>query len=258
MDRRESTKAAHAGPIRPPGYHGRPYRHRDPAVCSRNAPSRCRRPARDGKGDKGVGLPTTDIPAHHPVGERHHRNLHSDLAASHHSPLPQRKERDGPPIGFFVDLRRQKHLPPNLYCQALLQGHILAIPDPDAPTGISPLLTPPYSAVPVNSQQRAMLIQVLLFMVQDRLSKEEATELLDQRVHVLTSTQELRHSTRNFVKLAGDYVGEGSHVCVLMASCPRHIDRFNRQYDKAFARGPLFGADLIDCIHKRVQVFLNS
>ena len=54
-------------------------------------------------------------------------------------------------------------------------------------------------------------------MGQDCLSKEEATELLDQRVHVLTSTQDLRHLTRNFVKLAGDYLGEGIPVCVLMA-----------------------------------------
>ena len=38
-----------------------------------------------------------------------------------------------------------------------------------------------------------MRIQVLLSMGQDRLSKEEATELLDQRVHVIASTQELRH-----------------------------------------------------------------
>ena len=86
-------------------------------------------------------------------------------------------------------------------------------------------------------------------MGQDRLSKEEMTELLDQRVHMLTLTQELRHSTRNFVRLAGDYLGEGSPVCVMMASWPRHIDRFERQYDKAFARYPLFGADLIDRIH---------
>ena len=55
-----------------------------------------------------------------------------------------------------------------------------------------------------------MRIQVLLSMGQDRLSKEEATEILDQRVHVLTSTQELRHSTQNFVKLEGDYLEEGS------------------------------------------------
>ena len=44
-----------------------------------------------------------------------------------------------------------------------------------------------------------MRIQVLLSMGQDLLSKEEATELLYQRVHVLMSTQE----TCTFVKLAG-------------------------------------------------------
>ena len=44
----------------------------------------------------------------------------------------------------------------------------------------------------------------------------------------------------------------------MMASWPRHIDRFKRQYDKAFARDPLFGEDLMDRIHKRVQVFLHS
>ena len=38
----------------------------------------------------------------------------------------------------------------------------------------------------------------------------------------------------------------------------RHIDRFERQYDKDFARDPLFGADLMDRIHKHVQVFLHS
>ena len=95
-------------------------------------------------------------------------------------------------------------------------------------------------------------------MGQDRLSKEEATELLDQRVHVLTSTQELRHSTRKFVWLAGDYLGEGIPVCIMMALWPRHIDRFEQQYDKNFYRGPLFGADLMDRIHKRMQVFLHS
>ena len=103
-----------------------------------------------------------------------------------------------------------------------------------------------------------MRIQVLLSMGQDILSKGEATELLDQRVHVITSNQEIRHSTRNFVKLAGDYLGEGIPVCVSMALWPRHIDRFERQYDKAFARYPLFGADLMDIIHKLVQVFLHS
>ena len=103
-----------------------------------------------------------------------------------------------------------------------------------------------------------MRIQVLLFIVHNRLSKEESTELLNQRVHVLTSTQEMHHVTRNFVKLAGDYLGEGVPVCLSMASWPRHIDRLERQYEKAFARDPIFGADLMDIIHKCVQVFLHS
>ena len=37
------------------------------------------------------------------------------------------------------------YLPTSL-CQAILQGNILDILDLDAPTGLSPLLTPPYSA----------------------------------------------------------------------------------------------------------------
>ena len=147
---------------------------------------------------------------------------------------------------------------PTSFCQALLQGHILAIPDPDAPTGLSPIFTPTSSAGPANAQQCAMHIQVLLSMGHDCLSKEEATEPLDQRVHVLMSTQDLRHLTRNFVKLAGDYLVEGSPICLSMASWQRHIDRFERQFDKTFARDPLFGAYLMDRIHKRVQVFLHS
>ena len=147
---------------------------------------------------------------------------------------------------------------PAFFFQALLQGHILVIPDPDAPTGLSPLLTPPFSAGPANTQKLAMHIQVLMSMGQDCLSKEEATELLDQRVHVLASTQDLHHLTRILVKLAGDYLGEGSPVYLLMALWPRQIDRSERQYDKAFVRDPLFGSDLMDRINKRVQVFLYS
>ena len=82
---------------------------------------------------------------------------------------------------------------PTSFCQALLQGNILDIPDPDATMGLSHILTPPSSAGPVNAQQRSVRIQVLLSMGKDQLSKEEAGKLLDHRVHVLTSTQELRH-----------------------------------------------------------------
>ena len=130
------------------------------------------------------------------------------------------------------------------FCQTLLQEHILAIPDPDVPTGLSPLLIPPSSAGPANAQQRAIRIQVLLSMVQDCISKEEAGELLYQRVHFLTSTQELRHSTRNFLKLARDCLREESPICLSMGLWPRHIDRFERQYNKAFAKGSSFWGGL--------------
>ena len=39
------------------------------------------------------------------------------------------------------------------FLQALLQGHILVIPDLDAPAGLPPLLTLPSSAGPANVQQ---------------------------------------------------------------------------------------------------------
>ena len=41
-------------------------------------------------------------------------------------------------------------------------------------------------------------------MGQDRLSKEESGELLDQRVHVVATTQEIHYSTRNFVQITVD------------------------------------------------------
>ena len=44
----------------------------------------------------------------------------------------------------------------------------------------------------------------------------------------------------------------------MMAWWPHHIDRFKRQYNKTFSWDPLFGADLMDWIHKRVQVLLHS
>ena len=42
-----------------------------------------------------------------------------------------------------------------------------------------------------------------------------------------------------------------------MVIWPYNIDRFDRQYDKAFTKYPLSGADLIDRIHNCVQVFLH-
>ena len=60
------------------------------------------------------------------------------------------------------------------------------------------------------------------------------------------------------MKLAGDYLGEESPIYLSMGTWLRHIDRFDCQYYKAFARDPLFGVDLMDLIQKRVQVFLHS
>ena len=65
-------------------------------------------------------------------------------------------------------------------------------------------------------------------MGNDSPYKEEAGELLYHRVHVLTSTQELRHLKRNFVNLAGDYLGEEIPICLSMGLWPRHIDHFER------------------------------
>ena len=43
-----------------------------------------------------------------------------------------------------------------------------------------------------------------------------------------------------------------------MATLSHHIDRFEKQYVKAFAGDRLFGAVIVDIIHKWVQVFLHS
>ena len=82
--------------------------------------------------------------------------------------------------------------------------------------------------------------------------------MLDQRVHVVASTQDISHSTRNFSKIAGEYLGEERPLCLSMGTWLRHIDHFERKYDRAFAEDSLFGVDFMDRIHKRVQVSLHS
>ena len=53
-------------------------------------------------------------------------------------------------------------------------------------------------------------------------------------------------------------MGEERPLCLLTEKWPRHIDHFDRKYDKAFAKDPLFGEDLIDRKHNHAQVFLHS
>ena len=93
-------------------------------------------------------------------------------------------------------------------------------------------------------------------MGQDRLSKDEAGELLDQSAHVVFTAQELRHITRNSVRLTRDYLGTEGPLSRAMVTWPRHIDLFERKYDKAFTGNRLFGADIVDRIYKQVQFFL--
>ena len=58
--------------------------------------------------------------------------------------------------------------------------------------------------------------------------------------------------------MTGDYLGMGGPLSRAMAIWPCHIYRFERQYEKAFAGHRLFRADIVDWIHKQVQVFLHS
>ena len=96
---------------------------------------------------------------------------------------------------------------PTTFYQDLLQAHILVIPDPGAPTGLSPLLTPPSSADLASVQQSAVRFQFLMAMGQDQLFKEEAGNFLDQQVYVVTTTQDICHSTWNLVRLTGTTSG---------------------------------------------------
>ena len=59
------------------------------------------------------------------------------------------------------------------------------------------------------------------------------------------------------MNLAGDYLGEEILFFSSMGTWLHHIDRYKQQYYKFFAKDPLFGADLMDCIHKSVYLFLT-
>ena len=81
---------------------------------------------------------------------------------------------------------------------------------------------------------------------------------MDQRVQVVTTTQELCHRTRNFEWLMGEYLDVEGPLSRYMSTCMQHIERFKRKHDKTFAGKSFFGEDIPDRIHKQVQVFLQS
>ena len=80
---------------------------------------------------------------------------------------------------------------------------------------------------------------------------------MDQWVPVDTTTQDLSHTTRNFVRVAGDYLENEAPLGRSIITWPQHIDRFERQYNKAFAENTLFGAETIDRTNKMVLIFLQ-
>ena len=90
------------------------------------------------------------------------------------------------------------------------------------------------------------------------LSKEESGDFLYQQVHGVTTTQELHNSIGNFVRVAGEYLGTEGPLSWAMATFPQKIYRFERQYNKDFSRNTFFGKYIVDRIHKKVWVFLNS
>ena len=121
-----------------------------------------------------------------------------------HPQLPQLAQRDGTTSQLCTHLLGEQHLPPDRFLSGPYPRPHPCNSRPDTPTGLSLLLKPPSSAVPENAQRILMQVQELLAMVQERLSKDEAGNILDQRVHVVATTQELRHSTQNLVWLTRD------------------------------------------------------
>ena len=172
-----------------------------------STPPCCCCTSQGGERYKGIGPSPPNGPVSHPGGKRHQRNLDSDLAAIHlHCFLNARNETSLKSDCYLTYTGHNIYLPTSFF-QALIQGHFLAIPDTDTPTGLLPILAPPSYAGPVNAHQREMRVQVLLSMGQDCLLKEESGELLGHRFHILTTTQELQHSTKNFVKLVENCLG---------------------------------------------------
>ena len=75
---------------------------------------------------------------------------------------------------------------------------------------------------------------------------------------MVTTTQELHHSTRNFLRVTRGYLGDEGPLIRDMIKWMQHIDRFDRKCNKALAVNPFFVADIINRTQKRVQVFLHS
>ena len=101
-----------------------------------------------------MGLSPTNGLACHPGDERYQRHLNSDLAPpTIHSFLNASNGTSLQANCSLTYVGENLYLPTSFW-QALLQRNILAIPEPDTPTRLPLLLTPPHSAGPANAQQR--------------------------------------------------------------------------------------------------------
>ena len=83
-------------------------------------------------------------------------------------------------------------------------------------------------------------------MVQYLLSKEAAGKLLDQQSHAVAMTQDIRHSTQNFMQMTRDYLRMKVTFSKAMETRPLFIDCFKCKYDKAFTGHNNFGTDIVD------------
>ena len=170
--------------------------------------------------------PPTHFTESHTRGKRHHQDLHTNLAASHHPPLPQRKECDGSPGRLFANLRREHYLLAHL----LLPG-----PPPRAHPGHSRSghtdgnFSPPHPSIFRRTSERPAAgdedpsppVHGAGSHVKGGSNGATGTE--GSRAHV--DSRAASFDVKIF-RIAGDYLGEGSPVCIMMASQPRHIDRF--------------------------------
>ena len=172
------------------------------ATRLQNAEALC--PVFDTQCKEGMGLSTTNSLVSHPGGKRLHRtSIPTSLPPTLHRFIIARNATALQANCALAYAGNNLYLPTS-FCQALIQDNILDIPERDAPTGLLPILTPPSSAGPANSHQWAIRIQVLLSMGQDCMSKEETGLLLEQSVHILMSTQDIRNLTRNVFNKEGD------------------------------------------------------
>ena len=53
---------------------------------------------------------------------------------------------------------------------------------------------------------------------------------------MVNTSQEISHRTKNFMKLAGEYMVEEILLRCSIATRPHYIEHFDRQYNKAFTK----------------------